>query len=1387
MKKKALYKDIFREIKKSKGRFFSLMTMIMVGVMVFVGLKITGPAMKENGNDYFKSINYSDANVSSTYGLDEKDVKALENIKGIENLEFGYDIDLVEPDNDKVIRIQSLGNKINNMEIYEGRNIENPNEIFLDKDLREFYKIGDTIKFSKEKTEDDKENSLKSYDYEIVGFGINPEFLASGFKGNSSVGDGAISGFAVIDKDNFIMDEYTKARYTFTDLIGMIGDGTDYKNIAKIHEDDIKKSLLNRPIEKLAEIKDKLKSELADGRAKIEDGKDKLAKAEEEIANAKKDIKKGYNDYEKGKIDLEDGLILGRNKIKDGEAKLFQGTEELNKGIKIFNTQKLNYIAGLENYQLGKKEISDNEKILNSSKKELDNAKTQLSEGEKALDNGFEKVEKGQQEIDNNKIIIQKGEKELSLATAELESTEKYLQDSKKELDTVKNSLDIAKFDIDNNKKEIEKNKSIFSNKLKDINRNIDSDTKKLEEINQIKNGKLSRSEEELLKTNEEIVKINKDKEISQNNISQINLNISSLENQLENTSDETEKENIKKKIETENNKKLAEENKIKNYNSQIEKENIKKNKLEKKIQSYKSLILEEDDINKRLSENLVKKLEVEKTLEEISIKEAYIAQVENQWNEDNKKYEEALGKYNLGVKELEYNKSLIEEKNRELEEGKISLSQAEKEINVSRVKLNSKMKELQSAKNQIVVGEKEYENGLTQLNAGKNQLNQANLQLQSGKSQLDKAEEEINSSKALINKSKKELEYGKSQLIISEKEGRNQLENALVQLKNGERELYENEQLFLEEKPDIEREIADGEEKLIDGEAFLNSIQKPKYSVTTMNNDEIYYNYMDMASRLDIISNIFPIFFFFIALLVSLTTMTRMVEEERLQIGTLKALGYNKYDIMKKYFIYAAIASLIGGILGAIIGNFVISKAIYDAYATMYVFEGYKIGLNLKYIIIAILIGFTTTAIVSAYVTNKSLKENASTLMRGKPPKSGNRILLEKINPIWKRLTFLQKVTMRNIFRYKSRMIMTIVGIAGCTGLLFLGFGIKTSVMGVVEKQFSQVIDYDYIAVYDEDINRDAFTEYKEKINNDNAVNDYINVSIDNVTKEDSEGLDKNITVIVPENKEDIVDYVSLKNRKSKEKLEIEDDGVIITEKIADSYGLGVGDEINFMDKDDKETVASISGITENYSNHYFYMSPEYYSKIFNKDFKSNGNLIKVDENLTDIKKTQFLEEIVDNDSVLMTMDLNQAFTEIEDLTGSLDVLVFIIIICSSVLAFVVLYNLTNINISERKRELSTIKVLGFYPKEVTQYVYRETWLLTFIGIFLGFGIGQFMLSLIRKRLIPDMVMLDPQTRFTTYLFSTLITLIFTLIVMFTVNKKLKNINMVEALKAVE
>ncbi|MDL2311163.1 FtsX-like permease family protein, partial [Peptostreptococcaceae bacterium OttesenSCG-928-C18] len=708
---------------------------------------------------------------------------------------------------------------------------------------------------------------------------------------------------------------------------------------------------------------------------------------------------------------------------------------------------------------------------------------------------------------------------------------------------------------------------------------------------------------------------------------------------------------------------------------------------------------------------------------------------------------------------------SVLKENKTKLEEG-IKIATKEKEgyeKNLSDLLIGKSI--LDEKEEEWKKGQEEYNTGLEKLNSGKNEL-------EKGKETLKNAQTQINN--------------GFNALKEEQKKGERELNSALEELDKNKKLLDDNEKEFLEEKEKAEKDIADGEKELDDARRVLKTLIAPRYTVKSRESSPEIYTFYDEARRLDIISNVFPVFFFFIALLVSLTTMTRMVDEDRLKIGTLKALGYSNFQIIRKYFIYGGLASVLGCILGIIVGHTIISPLIFQAYASNYVFYSAYIPFNLFYSVASFLIGVLCTAVAGAVASKSSLRENAAILMRGKPPKSGTRIFLERIKFLWKRLTFMEKVTMRNLFRYKRRMFMTIIGIAGCTGLIFMGFGIKDSIESLEQKQYHEILNYDVISIYDEDFSPEDFKNYEKLIENKNKVENYKPVVIDSLTFKANEEPDQSLILISPEQKEGIEDFIVLKDRKTQKSIELSNNGAVLTEKAAKVLKIKAGDSIKVKDLDNTEYTVKIDSIAENYSGHYIYMTPEYYEKAFSKDYELNGDILKLaTDNLKE--KSEIIEEVNNNDSVLSVSSNSQIKDMLGSILGTLDILVFVIIVCSCILAFVVLYNLTSINVSERLRELSTIKVLGFYDNEVTAYVYRETFILTILGIILGYILGGIMHFIIINNLVPDVVMLDPHIFLMNYILSALITILFAVMVMLVVHRKLKNINMVEALKAVE
>ena len=555
----------------------------------------------------------------------------------------------------------------------------------------------------------------------------------------------------------------------------------------------------------------------------------------------------------------------------------------------------------------------------------------------------------------------------------------------------------------------------------------------------------------------------------------------------------------------------------------------------------------------------------------------------------------------------------------------------------------------------------------------------------------------------------------------------------------------------------------------------------KPKWYIYDRLDNTSYKELINASDNLKKIGNIFPIIFFAISVLVSLISMMRMIEEDRVENGTLKSLGYNSFHITLKYVIYSLLATTIGSSVGAIFGSYMIPSVIWNIYKKIFFIPKFIYLLKSDYNALGLWICILCICGTSVIVCIKNLREVPANLMRPKAPKSGKKILLERINFIWKKLKFSDKITIRNIFRYKSRVITTILGIAGCTALILAGFGLKDSIKDVTDFQFNNIIKYDKMLMTNESINQ---IDIEKELLNDDKVENYTNVNTQNIKVLFNEE-QQEVTMITPDDFNSISKSISLIDLKTNNIIDnISDNSCIISEKTAKLLDIDVGDKISLLDNDNNKYDIKVSYIIKNYINQYLYINKNTYNNLF-KDYKINSVLISLkdeDKNSKDFDKKYISDgyalTIVDNDDIKSSMN---------DMLSSIDSIVAILIIAAASLAFVVLYNLSNINISERKREIATLKVLGFYPSEVDKYINRETVLLTILGIGIGLLFGSYLSHFIISTCEPDYIMFDRHVYTLSYFYSLFITVIFTIIVTIVTHFNLKKINMVTSLKNVE
>lgn len=785
-------------------------------------------------------------------------------------------------------------------------------------------------------------------------------------------------------------------------------------------------------------------------------------------------------------------------------------------------------------------------------------------------------------------------------------------------------------------------------------------------------------------------------------------------------------------------------------------------------------------------------KNEKKRAFEQIEEGKVKLASAETDLKNGQKKYQTALKKFNSNKKtaesEIKKAESDLEELSNQIDDLKNGNKLIEKQLQneqlseVERSELENKLNENLYI---LSVMQQKYKDGTDKLESSKSELLLGEKKLKETKATLEASEKKIANEKTKLKSSEKlaEEKFKKAEEELYQRE--NQIEEAKLELKENKAKLKTELNKAKKELQEAEEKIADGEEKIKDAKKQIKKIEKPTLYILDRDSHQSFVEYEGCANSIDALAKIFPVFFFAVAALVCLTTMTRMVDEQRINIGTLKGLGYKTSQISKKYILYALIACLTGSILGLAIGFSVFPTVIFFAYGMMYSIE------NIVYVFsIPIAIGITSLALIiiilSAYMAcSKELKETPAILMRPKAPKGGKRILLERVPFIWNRFSFISKVTVRNIFRYKKRFLMTVLGIAGCTALILTGFGIKDSIEMILTGQYGTLFKYDMSLVIQSDMTDKQIYELRKNLSDIDEINKYEffsyengDIKVNNTTKE--------ITIVVPENLKKMDKFIHLQDRKTQNPIELNNKGIVLTEKIARDLGVKAGDEIELINSDDKKAKIKVSHITENYISHYAYISPENYIKLFEKDLDFNRLIgilnnpsVKIEDKLS--KKLFDIETV---DGITFNTASKETF---HNTIKNLNYVVLIMIISAGALAFVVLYNLTNVNISERIREIATIKVLGFYDKEVSAYIYRENIILTIIGTVVGLGLGTILHKFIMVTVEIQSMMFGRVIDISSYFIAAVLTIVLSLFVNLAMFYKLRNVKMVESLKSVD
>lgn len=706
-------------------------------------------------------------------------------------------------------------------------------------------------------------------------------------------------------------------------------------------------------------------------------------------------------------------------------------------------------------------------------------------------------------------------------------------------------------------------------------------------------------------------------------------------------------------------------------------------------------------------------------------------------------------------------------------------------------------------ARKQLEAGKVELEKNKALMAEGRKQFDDGKALLEANKQTLVQGRKDLEAGKALIEQNKKELLDGEAELQKAYEEltkGEKAYEDGLKQIEDGEAQiasayatiaqnalkLADGWQEFEEGKLEAEEEIFDAEVKIQDAKNEIDDIEPPSWYVNDREDDEDYMGYDGNAERMGAIGKVFPILFFLVAALVSLTTMTRMVEENRMQIGTLKALGYSKFWIAFKYIGYALAATLGGSILGVLIGEKAFPWIIVNAYKILYVhIPDVIIPYHLGYAVMGTGAALACTMAATISSCYRALAAEPAELMRPEAPQVGKKVLLERIPAIWMCLNFTWKSTIRNLLRYKKRFFMTVFGIGGCMALMLVGYGLKDSIMDVTRLQFGEIHKYDLMAVIDEEISEEDKAALDQELKEDKHIEGYLDGYL-RLTEMTFENTQKDIYLYVPSTLDNLDAFILFNYRKTRENWHLDENSVVITEKVASDLGIEKGDTLSLKLEDDHIVTVQITDICENYLAHYLYIAPQVYEKLTGSEPEYNAVYATVDEDaMEDLEIVG--TELLKNEGVLMVSYTRNTAQDLESSIQVLDSIIIVLIAAAGMLAFVVLYNLNNININERKRELATLKVLGFYDGEVAAYVFRENVVLTFVGSGLGVVLGKLLHHFVVKTVEVDQTMFGLNITMKSYLISIGFTILFSLLVNGFMYFKLKKIDMVESLKSVE
>lgn len=1448
---RAFRKDFIREITKNKGRFLSVFFIVLLGAAFFSGIRSAEGDMKVSADRYYDEVNYMDLKVLGTLGLTDDDLADIAKTDGVKAVYGGKTVEVLHDigESEQVVKLIALTDSVNEPRVVKGRMPEKEDEILVDTQFLKSSgcEIGDQVTFTSG-TEDPLSDSLTGDTFTIVGSATLPYYMDLN-RGTGSIGNGSINSFALLLPEAFTSDLYTEI-YVQADGAQEEASYSDaYDETVKAVQTKIEAledaacdrrytAVKTEGQEKIDDAKQQVvdaEQKLADAKTELDDGAQQLADAKVTIADKEQELLDGeqtLKDKEQELLDGKQTIAEKEQELLDGKQAIAEKEQELLSAKATIADKEQELVSGKATLKDKEAELASGKATLEAKAAELESGKATLSQKAAELESGKTTLNQKAAELESGKAALEAKAKELSDGKTQLAAKETELASGKTELEEKMAQLSAAKTELSQKQTELNAAKEQLSVKETELNAAKEQLSAAREELESKKEETAAgRAQYEAQKAAYEEQK--NQYETAKDQLAQLGGQLSDVEaaqtevaGQIEAITAQldglTEEDEVYASLLEQ---KTALEAKQTELAQQLSTMHEQKTFLEQNIAAFEAASAEAEaqlvaaeaqitDAENQLAaadaqltekeqecaagedELAAAKEELENGEAQVTAGLAQIADGEAQASAYQKQLEDGEAQLNAAKAQIEEGEAQIEANRSKLEEGEAQLAAARAQIADGEQQIASYQQTIQSGEAQLAEGRKTIADGESQLadakqtiSNGESQIAEAKQTIADGETQLAEAKQTIADGETQLAEAKQTIADGETQLADAKQEiadGKISLADAKQEIADKEKELEDGKAEYEKAKADAEPEIADAKQEIADGEKTLADLKKPTWYVWGRDKVTSTESFGQDAGRISNIGKFFPVIFFLVAALVSLTTMTRMIEEQRQQIGTLKALGYSDGVIAFKYFAYAMLSTVSGALAGVVVGEKILPWVIMNAYGMLYTgLPYYMTPLNWEQGGLAILASAACTGVATIAACYKELAAGPAELMRPEAPKNGKRIFLERIGVLWKHLNFTQKSTVRNLVRYKKRFFMTVIGIGGCMGLILVGFGLQDSITAIAKNQFVSLFTYQANAVLNSDVDESEKEALQTDLENYSGIDELLEMYCQNIELQtDKKAVDA--VLEVPKELTNFNDFYAFRDRKSGEVYEFPTDGgAAISEKTATMLGVKAGDTVQLKKGDDIVDV-KISIIVENYVRHYLYLAPDLYEELFGGAPDYNQLLMKYQDTSSNYE-TALGEKIMTYDGVAAISFTSDLIDQIDNMLRSLDIVIVVLIVSAGLLAFVVLYNLNNINITERQRELATLKVLGFFDGEVASYVYRENMVLTLFGVIAGMGIGTFLHHCVIQTVEVDMMMFGRNVFPRSYGWSALITLAFALFVNFMMFYRLRKIDMIESLKSVE